>query len=127
MHKTGFAIMECFGSRVPKFSSYSASIYANFVTEAETQEAILAPKETEVNSFEGRWLGPSGLLKQHMEMLETLADFTDEHSRCERNAIDYVMHMLEAHVREKLDSLRDVFEMIVSIRAKSGIVQPCEC
>jgi hypothetical protein len=127
MHQTGFAILDCFGSRVPKFSIYSGALYAQFIAEVETQEAILVPEESEVKSFEDRWLGPSGFLKQHMEMLETQADFTDEHSSCERNAIEYVMDLLVADVMEKLDVLRNVFEMVVGIRVKYGIAQPCKC
>jgi hypothetical protein len=115
MHQTGADLLDCVGSRVSKFWVHSDSLYAKFLGELEIQEAILVPEETEVGNFENRW---RVLLKQHMEMLETLADLTGDHDNCERHAIDYVMSLLVANIREKLRNLRYVCETIAVIRAK---------
>jgi hypothetical protein len=123
MHKTGFAIMECFESRVPKFSDSSQALYAQFIIEAEAESARPYSEEAEVKSFEERWTGPSGFLGQHEKKLEALADFTDEHLICERHAINYVMELLRVTVRQELRGLRSVFEMVVSIRESMELRQ----
>jgi hypothetical protein len=120
MHTTGFAIMDCLGSRIPKFWVDYSSLYARFTEEADVA-AGLNSTEVDVRNFEESWIGANGFLSQHTRKLEALADFTGEHTMCERRAICYVTDILEANVRQELCNLRSRFEMQLRIRKLMGL------
>jgi hypothetical protein len=121
MHQTGFAIMECLESRLPRLLIGYSPLYAKFAEEAEDAAARLDPTEVDIRNFEERWIGASGFLSQYTRELDVLADFTGEHAACERRVIFYVTDILEAHVRQELGNLRSAFEMLLSIRRAMGL------